>query len=110
MFDDTPTNWLYIFHSLPNTKEVITRSTANVWVVGQRIHKRDDAGDTSELPPLQGTDSSSGDSTETEDSFEPLMEREDKQALSCTELYLIAAKKDSTLVDVKGRFENTFMM
>jgi hypothetical protein len=31
------------------------------------------------------------------------MEREEKKALSCTEIYLIAAKKDSTLVDVKGK-------
>jgi hypothetical protein len=76
-------------------------------VVGQRIHKRDNAGDSSDSPPLQGTDINSGDSTETEDSFEPLMEREDKIALSCTEIYLIAAKKDSTLVDVKGKFEKT---
>lgn len=76
-------------------------------MVGQRIHKRADAGDSPDSPPLQGTDINSGDSTETEDSFEPLMEREEKIALSCTEIYLIAAKKDSTLVDVKGRFQKS---
>ena len=89
------------FYSLPNSREVITRSTANVWVVGQRVPKRDAASNGSiSSPNPQDTGAGSGDS---DDSFEPLTERAETLALTCTEIYLIAAKKDSTLVDIKGK-------
>ncbi|GAB5590205.1 hypothetical protein Unana1_05105 [Umbelopsis nana] len=91
------------FDSLPNSREVITRSTANVWVVGQRVPKRDAASNGSiSSPNPQDTGAGSGDS---DDSFEPLTERAETLALTCTEIYLIAAKKDSTLVDIKDDLE-----
>jgi hypothetical protein len=95
----------FVFCSLPNSREVITRSTANVWVVGQRIPKRVAGGNgsMSSTNPQNATDAESGNTTETDDSFEPLTERQEMLALSCTEIYLIAAKRDSTLVDIKGK-------
>ncbi|CAM0141878.1 hypothetical protein VKS41_004419 [Umbelopsis sp. WA50703] len=91
---------------LPNTREVITRSTANVWVVGQRIAKKqlvEDAITHTVENNISGAESSaeSCGSNETDESYEPLTEKVQTLSLSGTEIYLIAAKRDSTLVDVK---------
>jgi hypothetical protein len=86
---------------------VITRSTANVWVVGQRIAKKqlvEDAITHTVENNISGAESSaeSCGSNETDESYEPLTEKVQTLSLSGTEIYLIAAKRDSTLVDVKG--------
>src|SRR4051812_3507525 len=70
-----------IFHRLPELNEIYTRSTSNYWVVGRRV--------ASVKTPKNGHRNAA---------------QQDPGAEDTRELYMVAAKKDSTLVDVEGKF------
>lgn len=71
--------------------------------MGQRIPKKQSSESISaSMADTNISSADSSDSNETDETFEPLVENAEISTLSCTEIYLIAAKRDSTLVDVKG--------
>ncbi|KAG0185892.1 hypothetical protein DFQ28_008617 [Apophysomyces sp. BC1034] len=89
------------FERLPHTNEIYTRSTSNYWIAGHRLYNK----------PLtsQGSVQKENDEhspvladTEEEGSSSSLESLEDCRTDDYTEMYIVAAKKDTSLADVEG--------
>lgn len=79
------------FEKIPHTSEVYTRSTANHWIAGHRLYNT-----------LRSTEEESDRAIhENRSSLDEFSRDEDMD--DYTEMYLIAAKKDTSLADVEGR-------
>lgn len=87
-------------YSLTHTREVYTRSTANYWIAGRRIYKQyvpkrwscesvDKTKDDHQVPPTEDDDDDDGRSKGDSEDY--------------VEMYLVAAKKDTSLADVEGK-------
>ncbi|KAF7721863.1 vacuolar fusion protein ccz1 [Apophysomyces ossiformis] len=88
------------FARLPRTNEIYTRSTSNYWIAGHRLYNKLTASKES---TQQEEDECSPTVADTEEdgscsSFESL---EDSRADDYTEIYIVAAKKDTSLADVE---------
>lgn len=79
------------FEKIPHTSEVYTRSTANHWIAGHRLYNT-----------LRSTDEEESYTAihENRSSLDECLRDEDMDDF--TEMYLIAAKKDTSLADVEG--------
>lgn len=79
------------FEKIPHTSEVYTRSTANHWIAGHRLYNT-----------LRSTEEEDLDTAihENRSSLDEFSRDEDMDDF--TEMYLIAAKKDTSLADVEG--------
>lgn len=83
------------FEKIPRTSEVYTRSTSNHWIAGNRIHNT--------LRVAEET-SEEGSDTVIHENNSSIDERfRDDDLEDFTEMYLIAAKKDTSLADVEGK-------
>lgn len=77
------------FEKIPRTSEVYTRSTTNHWVAGHRLYNT--------LRSIEDTSTIH----ENRSSLDEYSRDEDMNDF--TELYLVAAKKDTSLADVEGK-------
>lgn len=77
------------FEKIPRTSEVYTRSTTNHWVAGHRLYNT--------LRSIEDTSTIH----ENRSSLDEYLRDEDMNDF--TELYLVAAKKDTSLADVEGK-------
>jgi hypothetical protein len=83
------------FEKMPRTSEVYTRSTSNHWIAGNRIYNT--------LRVAEET-SEEGSDTVVHENRSSIDERfRDDDLEDFTEMYLIAAKKDTSLADVEGK-------
>lgn len=85
------------FEKIPHTSEVYTRSTANHWIAGHRLYNT-----------LRSTEEEEGETAihENRSSLDEFSRDEDMDDF--TEMYLIAAKKDTSLADVEGKLGKVF--
>ncbi|KAL9537106.1 hypothetical protein MBANPS3_012078 [Mucor bainieri] len=80
------------FDKIPRTSEVYTRSTANHWIAGNRLYNT-----------LRASTSEDDANTVVHENRSSLDEcSRDEDMDDYTEMYLIAAKKDTSLADVEG--------
>lgn len=80
------------FNKIPRTSEVYTRSTANHWIAGNRLYNT-----------LRASTSEDDANTIVHENRSSLDEcSRDDDMDDYTEMYLIAAKKDTSLADVEG--------
>lgn len=81
------------FEKIPHTSEVYTRSTTNHWVAGHRLYNT-----------LRSSEDQESHSTTLYENRSSLDECcRDEEMNDFTEMYLIAAKKDTSLADVEGK-------
>lgn len=83
--------------SIPNTSEVYTRSTTNYWIAGRRVYNRL----AIRQQQMQASNTDDHQEPPTEDEEEE--DHYDEGVMSdYVEMYLVAAKKDTSLADVEG--------
>ncbi|CDS11353.1 hypothetical protein LRAMOSA03616 [Lichtheimia ramosa] len=84
------------FEAIPNTSEVYTRSTTNYWIAGRRVYNR------LAIRQQQMQASTTDDHQEPPTEDEEEEDHYDEGVMSdYVEMYLVAAKKDTSLADVE---------
>lgn len=84
------------FEKIPHTSEVYTRSTSNHWIAGHRIYNTLRTND--ENNEEEDANAATHESGSSLDEFP-----RDENMDDFTEMYLIAAKKDTSLADIEGK-------
>ncbi|KAG2222752.1 hypothetical protein INT45_013116 [Circinella minor] len=89
------------FETLPNTTEVYTRSTGNYWIAGQRVYNKHGRKQERRRSQTNGDATSDHQEPPTEDEEDEIVTERKRSPDDYTEMYLVAAKKDTSLADVE---------
>ncbi|KAI9495509.1 hypothetical protein BDB00DRAFT_813625 [Zychaea mexicana] len=89
------------FETFPNTSEVYTRSTANYWIAARRVYNKHGRKQQRQQPSTDPDSTSDHQEPPTEDEEDEIVTERRRSPDDYTEMYLIAAKKDTSLADVE---------